>query len=109
MLSHVCRVGDHLAVQGPVKLVVSQPVPELFPGLQQHVMGNLDTVLAEDEQALGAEEVDDRIDVRGLSAPGEYRSVLLHRRRANWPSGVMTVSWVKTSRAASCCGLVRVS
>ena len=47
------RVGDDLAVQGPVELAVSQPVPELFPGLQQRVMGDLDTVLARGPAAAG--------------------------------------------------------
>src|SRR6185312_10389672 len=37
-----------------------------FPGLQQRVMGNLDTVLSEYEQALGAEDIDDRVDVADL-------------------------------------------
>ena len=59
------RVTDNLAVQGAVELVVPKPVPELCPGVQQHVMGNLDAILAEDEQAPGAEDVDDRIDVGG--------------------------------------------
>ncbi len=63
------RVGDHLAVQGPVELVVSQPVPELFPGLQQRVVGDLDTVFSEDQQAPGAEDTDDRVDVRGHRRP----------------------------------------
>ena len=102
-------VGDDLAVQGPVQLVFPQPVPELFPGLQQGVMGDLDAVLPEDEQAVGAEDVDHRVDVCRVGVSGEPRSVRPHRRRANWPSGVMTVSWVKTRRAASFCGLARVS
>ena len=58
------RVGDDLAVQGTVELVISQPVAELFPGLQQRVMGDLDAVLPQDQQPLRAEDVDDRLDVR---------------------------------------------
>ena len=38
------RVGHELAVQGAVDLVAVEPVPELFPGLQQDVMGDLDAV-----------------------------------------------------------------
>jgi hypothetical protein len=56
---------DHRAGCRVVELAVSQPVPELFPGLQQRVMGDLDTVFAEDQQALGAEYADDRVDVCG--------------------------------------------
>ena len=52
------RVGDDLAVQGAVELVVAEPVPELFPGVQQRVMGDLDTVFSQDQQALGAEDAD---------------------------------------------------
>ena len=57
------RVGDDLAVKGPVGLVVSQPIPELFPGLQQRVVGDLDAVLAEDQETLGAEDVYHRVDI----------------------------------------------
>src|SRR3984957_19553322 len=64
------RVGDNLAVQGAVELVVSEPVPELLPGLQQRVMGNFDTVLSQDEQALGAEGIDDRIGVFDMPSCG---------------------------------------
>ena len=65
------RVGDHLAVQGPVELVVCQPVPQLLPGLQQRVMGDLDAVLPQDQQPPGGEDADDRVDVCGhLACPG---------------------------------------
>jgi hypothetical protein len=41
--------------------------------------------------------------------PGVLKSALRHRRRANWPSAVITVSWVNTTRAASFCELVSAS
>ena len=63
------RVGDDLAVQGPVELAVSQPVPELFPGLQQCVMGDLDGVLPEDQQPPGAEDADGRVESRPSGFP----------------------------------------
>jgi hypothetical protein len=60
------RVGDDLAVQGAVVLVIAEPVPKLLPGLQQNIVGDLDAILSEDEQAVGAERVDDRVDVSDL-------------------------------------------
>ena len=61
-------VGNDLAVQGAVDLVVVEPIAELFPGVEQHIMGDFDAVLSEDKQTLGAETVDDRIDVRRFSS-----------------------------------------
>ena len=74
--------------RGPVELVVAEPVPELFPGLQQHVMGDLNTVLPQDQETLGAEDVDDRVDVAAIGGPESAGRPLVHRRLANWPSGV---------------------
>ena len=63
------RISDQLAVQGAVNLVIAEPVPELFPGLQQDVMGDLNAVLPENEQPLSAEDVDDHVNVSGHRYP----------------------------------------
>jgi hypothetical protein len=69
-------VGDDLAVHGAVELVVAEPVPELFPGLQQDVVRNLNAVVPKDKQTLGAEHADDRIDVGdGYSWPAQVSPV----------------------------------
>src|SRR5262249_42573156 len=99
-------VGDYLAVQGPAELVICQPVPQLFPGLQQRVMGDLDAVAPEDQQPPGGEDADDRVDVGGhLASRGAQIGAAAPAPR-DWPSAVITVSWVNTTRAASFCGPV---
>ena len=109
-IPRVLRVGDHLAVQGPVELAVGQPVPQLLPGLQQRVMGDLDTVLPKDQQPPGAENADDRVDVCGhrgsrgtqigpaAPAPREPAIRRDHRQLGE-----------RSRRAASFCGPVRSS